>query len=1426
MRTLKIFSILSLILLFNFSDTFCQIKIDFSKYRINLLSKSTKFNCTSRRVTIPIDLNNDGLIDFVTTGDDMGPCGTNGEISYLKFFENDGKDNYVENNLKYSKDSLWVIRPDWYLVEDFNGDGKKDIFITGEHIHQQWNNSFLNVYPFIKPNIDIDTSNNYSFIQRRHHLYISQTDGTFKDSPEFLQGMRVGSTFGITAIDYNKDGHIDLINAVQQFSNNDNLYPSGWDIEIFINNGGKSMTRTTPFTVRGALDINNNKFNKSRIDSLGGNSEGPENLKFHDVNNDGYLDMIFNDRSGNALCMLSQNKLLDLYSPIIKFDDFERNGLLTNMPGSTVEIRGFYITDIKKDGTKQLIEHWANGGGDYQPGKKLYQLIKVFEIKNGTFSDATNTYFNSGENIGKNYGAGLLALVDVDQDGFIDLFPRVIDQDGFGNQGYGSDSTMYYRNENGKFILTSLGLKYYFKEFKELADSMKVYKYDTLHRFSIANNLTPINTGKSDKIIFYSFGTEPGIDRSVLSQYTNKYFFNKESQVYNDSLSTYFNGFILSQVNCNIQKPTFSKLKYNLYLKDSIEVKVNNPISNSTYNWEINGVLNQIINTKSKFFKDTATIRVFMTDSVGCTIYSDPVKITNKGLPMNSSYYKNNNTWRTGYQEVHQKIDIDNDGTEDYFFLKLTNNRTIKQVFYGVGSNTLYTNGLYTGSEPADSILKNYKNMISSKIYDSLHYSIPFIYNSKISQLLRPDQFIVNFDKYIDTLLSYNFDVLVTTNINKDAYPDFIALSNNDFLVNQVIIFRSVGKFKYEIKYLPLGWKTSDNRLRYDLATGDINHDGFADIVMTSYTDKNVFDIFYGKDSLGNFQKNSVIDMVSSDDVISKPIHFEIDDLNNDGFDDIIVPQSGYSSNGKTTYLPTRIFLNQNGKLGSPITLDINPKYTITHKIVSSILSDDINEDGLNDIILGLHDDYEVNPPQSVRNYLFQYFENDGKNNFINKSDDKFETGGEIKSIDREGGIAELEARVQYDLDNDGKKEILLSNYIPPSFTPNAYGWVGFPKKYYYFKKNNKDIYALQSSSDSIKFKDTKLDSIFSITNCQFDYGDNSKGTRVNVTPSKTTSLTQNNTPLYIMCERDSLGMKFNLADRYLAKFLLDSSSKKSIGKTSNTLNILTTGKYTPYVIDSFYCVLDMGPEVYVKINPIPINPKITDTAFCQNAIVDSLKVSAINEASILWYGTNITGGTASNISPKPTTGTVGTTSYYLSQKYNSTGCESERVKLSVTIKSLPSSPNINRDSLNNLIANTNGITWYKDGVKIADTTQKIKPTTNGIYTATTTQNGCTSALSQGYYYLTNAVANLINGEYFKVSPNPTSGELNIHYKISSSRNISISVFDINGRAVLLNKKVESGSKVNLGSISKGNYIIQVKDGSGRLITNQKLVKE
>lgn len=227
-----------------------------------------------------------------------------------------------------------------------------------------------------------------------------------------------------------------------------------------------------------------------------------------------------------------------------------------------------------------------------------------------------------------------------------------------------------------------------------------------------------------------------------------------------------------------------------------------------------------------------------------------------------------------------------------------------------------------------------------------------------------------------------------------------------------------------------------------------------------------------------------------------------------------------------------------------------------------------------------------------------------------------------------------------------------------------------------------------------------------------------------------------------------------------------------------------------------------------------------TKYSFCNG---DSLKLSITNVSkgdTLKWYF-----GSKSDISNVANITFTDSSKVFVTRT-DSIGCIISSDTIQLKKYGIPSSPALVRDSENNLVASITGITWYKDGVKIADTSQKIKPSTNGIYTATTTQNGCTSALSQGYYYLTNAVANLPNGEYFKISPNPTSGELNINYKISSSRNIIISVFDINGRAVLLNRKVESGSKLNLGTISKGNYIIQVKDDSGKFITSQKLVKE
>jgi hypothetical protein len=233
------------------------------------------------------------------------------------------------------------------------------------------------------------------------------------------------------------------------------------------------------------------------------------------------------------------------------------------------------------------------------------------------------------------------------------------------------------------------------------------------------------------------------------------------------------------------------------------------------------------------------------------------------------------------------------------------------------------------------------------------------------------------------------------------------------------------------------------------------------------------------------------------------------------------------------------------------------------------------------------------------------------------------------------------------------------------------------------------------------------------------------------------------------------------------------------------------------------------------------VKPTFSNTkfSFCTN---DSLKltINNVNKGDTLkWYF-----GTKSDLTNVTNKTFTDSTKLYVTRT-DSVGCviSSDTIQLSKIAK--PSSPNLSRDTENNLVANINGITWYKDGVKITDTTQKIKPSSNGNYTATTTQNGCTSPASANYYFLTSAVTNLSSDEYFKVSPNPTDGEIYLNYNIRSTRDVFISVIDMSGRTIISNRKVNSGNKLNLGTTMKGNYIIQVKDKSGRLLTTEKLIK-
>jgi gliding motility-associated-like protein len=80
-----------------------------------------------------------------------------------------------------------------------------------------------------------------------------------------------------------------------------------------------------------------------------------------------------------------------------------------------------------------------------------------------------------------------------------------------------------------------------------------------------------------------------------------------------------------------------------------------------------------------------------------------------------------------------------------------------------------------------------------------------------------------------------------------------------------------------------------------------------------------------------------------------------------------------------------------------------------------------------------------------------------------------------------------------------------------------------------------------------------------------------------------------------------------------------------------------------------------------------PLAPSVTSPIYlCQGRTADPLTATASTGATLIWYGTSATGGTASSTAPIPSTTAVGQTKYYVSQS-DSTG-EGPRAEIVVNV--------------------------------------------------------------------------------------------------------------------------------------------------------------
>jgi gliding motility-associated-like protein len=120
---------------------------------------------------------------------------------------------------------------------------------------------------------------------------------------------------------------------------------------------------------------------------------------------------------------------------------------------------------------------------------------------------------------------------------------------------------------------------------------------------------------------------------------------------------------------------------------------------------------------------------------------------------------------------------------------------------------------------------------------------------------------------------------------------------------------------------------------------------------------------------------------------------------------------------------------------------------------------------------------------------------------------------------------------------------------------------------------------------------------------------------------------------------------------------------------TAPTPSTTTVGPITYYVTETVSGIESVRVPLVVTIVAQPLAPTVAAITYCQNATPAILTATG---TGLLWY-TTATGGVGSTTAPTPSTTTIGSTTYYVSQTVGT--CESLRASLVVTILALPSAP-------------------------------------------------------------------------------------------------------------------------------------------------------
>ncbi|MFN8438443.1 MAG: glycoside hydrolase family 30 beta sandwich domain-containing protein [Cytophagales bacterium] len=253
--------------------------------------------------------------------------------------------------------------------------------------------------------------------------------------------------------------------------------------------------------------------------------------------------------------------------------------------------------------------------------------------------------------------------------------------------------------------------------------------------------------------------------------------------------------------------------------------------------------------------------------------------------------------------------------------------------------------------------------------------------------------------------------------------------------------------------------------------------------------------------------------------------------------------------------------------------------------------------------------------------------------------------------------------------------------------------------------------------------------------------------------------------------------------ERYVTTGSANLAKEANVNGTTSLQLTIPAESITTFVGTASTCTTPSAPTV-----------SSATVSYCQGAVPVALSATG---TSLKWY-TAATGGTASTTAPVPSTGTSGTTTYYVSQTVNS--CESNRTPIAVTVNTKP-----------NVSITASGATTICQGVGVTLTATTGTGFTYVWKNSSNTQVG-TNANTYALYYTSGTYrVEVTDANSCKDTSNSITVTINANPPTPTITGDSVMC---NGAATKLISSATTGNQWYLGSTAISNEVSNTLDVS------------